>query len=119
MNARDEGHAEGPRARPLYARVLRLQMRLGPVACAFFFEGMIGIAALLSLAGLVTWWSVLVLPGTVATLVKVNDMVFNGLVRRLRARGVARFDDVLSDMPTVTASASSLQRSDDGPSNQA
>jgi hypothetical protein len=88
----------GPdRARPLYARALRLDyLQLGGVACFFLFEGMVALAVLLSLAELVNWWSVLVLPAVVAGLVKINDLVASvfgkssAFRRANRARGVAR-----------------------------
>ncbi len=88
----------GPdRARPVYARVLRLDyLQLSGVACFFLFEGMVALAVLLSLAELVNWWSVLVLPTVVAGLVKINDLVAtvfgrsSAFRRANRARGVAR-----------------------------
>lgn len=62
--------------RPLYARMLRLRrLRPGGLLCFLFFEGTTALAALLVLAELVVWWAVLVLPLTVALVVKVNDMV--------------------------------------------
>ena len=39
------------------------------------FEGVVALAVLLSLAELVNWWSILVLPAIVAGLVKINDIV--------------------------------------------
>jgi hypothetical protein len=99
----------GPdRSRPVYARALRLDyLQLSPFACVFLFEGMIALAVLLSLAELVTWWSVILLPATVAVLVKINDVVASlfgcsKMGRRLsRARGVARVKDARDEMPTV------------------
>ncbi|HEY2673243.1 MAG TPA: hypothetical protein VGJ07_23135 [Rugosimonospora sp.] len=62
--------------RPLYARVLRLRyMHPGGLLCFAFFEGMILLAILLALAELVTWWVVIILPATVAAMVKVNDVI--------------------------------------------
>lgn len=99
----------GPdRARPLYARALRLDyLQLSGVACLFLFEGMIALAVLLSLAELVAWWSVIILPLTVAILVKINDAVASlfgrsKMGRRLSlARGVAQVRDPREDMPTM------------------
>jgi len=72
----------GTRGTPLYVRVLRLkQLRPGGVMCALLFEGVIVLAVLLSLAQLVNWWSVLVLPVTVAAVVKINDMVASAFAR--------------------------------------
>jgi hypothetical protein len=62
--------------RPLYARVLRLHyVHPGGLLCFAFFEGMILLAILLALAELVTWWVVIILPATVAAMVKVNDVI--------------------------------------------
>jgi hypothetical protein len=67
---------------PLYVRMLRLKrIRPGGVMCFLLFEGVIALALLLSLAELVNWWSVLVLPATVAGLVKINDMVADAYTR--------------------------------------
>ncbi|MGH3545552.1 MAG: hypothetical protein ACRDPW_06470 [Mycobacteriales bacterium] len=61
---------------PWYARVLRLQnLQPGSVACFIFLEGSIALSALLAFAELVSWWAVLVLPLTVAAMVKLNDYV--------------------------------------------
>jgi len=66
--------------RPLYARVLRLRyLRPGGALCFLFFEGAAILGVLLSLAELTPWWSVAVLPATVAVMVKVNDMVAGAL----------------------------------------
>jgi hypothetical protein len=95
--SRGKRHRGPDRARPLYARVLRLDyLQLGGVACFFLFEGMVALAVLLSLAELVNWWSVLVLPAVVAGLVKINDLVASvfgrskAFRRANQARGVAR-----------------------------
>jgi hypothetical protein len=67
---------------PLYVRVLRLKrIRPGGVMCFLYFEGVVALAVLLSLAELVNWWSVLVLPATVAGLVKINDIVADAFSR--------------------------------------
>jgi hypothetical protein len=74
--------ADEERYRPLYARVLGLRVvNPGGVLCFLFFEGAVALAALLALAELVTWWAVLVLPATVAVMVKLNDMVAALVVR--------------------------------------
>ncbi|MET8309470.1 hypothetical protein [Micromonospora sp. NPDC005173] len=74
--------ADEERYRPLYARLLNLRfVNPGGVLCFLFFEGTIALAALLALAELVTWWSVLVLPAVVAVMVKLNDMVAAIVVR--------------------------------------
>jgi len=74
--------AHEERYRPLYARLLGLRfVNPGGVLCFLFFEGAVALAALLALAELVTWWAVLVLPATVAVMVKLNDMVAAMVVR--------------------------------------
>ncbi|WP_433387007.1 hypothetical protein [Micromonospora sp. KLBMP9576] len=74
--------ADEERYRPLYARVLGLRfVNPGGVLCFLFFEGAVALAALLALAELVTWWAVLVLPLTVAAMVKLNDVVAAMVVR--------------------------------------
>jgi hypothetical protein len=82
--------AEEIRHRPLYARALGLQY-LDPsgLLCFLFFEGTIALAVLLALAELVSWWGVLVLPVSVAIMVKINDVVA-GAVARSAARVPAR-----------------------------
>ena len=62
--------------RPLYARVLRLR-HLAPSGfmCFVFLEGAVALGILLALAELVSWWGVLVLPATVAVMVKLNDLI--------------------------------------------
>ncbi|WP_412541961.1 hypothetical protein R8Z50_05310 [Longispora sp. K20-0274] len=62
--------------RPLYARILRLRhLRPGGLMCFLLLEGSVVLAGLLSMAELVSWWSLVVLPVVVAVMVKVNDMV--------------------------------------------
>ncbi len=64
------------RKAPLYARVLRLRhVRPGGLLCFLFFEGAVALGILLALADLAPWWSALVLPAAVATMVKINDTV--------------------------------------------
>jgi hypothetical protein len=70
------------RQQPLYARLLGLQY-LAPSGflCFVFLEGAIVLGILLALAELVSWWGVLVLPITVAVMVKLNDVVAGILAR--------------------------------------
>ncbi|UQU63562.1 hypothetical protein COUCH_31870 [Couchioplanes caeruleus] len=70
------------RRQPLYARMLGLQY-LAPSGflCFVFLEGAIALGILLALAELVSWWGVLVLPVTVAVMVKLNDAVAGALTR--------------------------------------
>ena len=73
---------EEERLRPLYARVLRLR-HVDPsgMLCFIFFEGTVMLGLLLGLAELVSWWGVLILPASVAVMVKVNDVVAAAVVR--------------------------------------
>jgi len=68
--------------RPLYARVLRLR-HLAPsgLLCFVFLEGAMALGVLLALAELVSWWGVIVLPITVALMVKLNDAIAGSLTR--------------------------------------
>lgn len=77
--------------RPFYARVLGLQyLRPSGMLCFFFFEGAIALATLLALAELVTWWAVVVLPASIAVMVKINDVIAGfGARAAARARGRA------------------------------
>ncbi|MEV6968541.1 hypothetical protein AB0M47_25840 [Hamadaea sp. NPDC051192] len=76
--------------RPFYARVLGLHyIRPSGLLCFFFFEGAIALATLLALAELVTWWAVVVLPGAIAIMVKINDLIA-GFGARSAARAQAR-----------------------------
>jgi hypothetical protein len=61
---------------PLYARLLRLR-HVAPsgFVCFIFLEGAVALGILLALAELVSWWGVLVLPASVAAMVKLNDVV--------------------------------------------
>lgn len=89
---------EEARLRPLYARLLGLRyLNPGGMLCFVYFEGTIALGVLLALAELVTWWGVLILPASVAVMVKVNDMVAGAVVRsaartpeRERARALLR-----------------------------
>jgi hypothetical protein len=63
-------------ARPLYARLLRLKhITPGGLLCFVFLEGAVALGVLLALAELVSWWGVIVLPLTVAVMVKLNDVI--------------------------------------------
>jgi hypothetical protein len=79
--------AEVPRDQPMYARLLRLQY-LSPSGflCFVYLEGAVALGFLLALAELVSWWGVLVLPATVAVMVKLNDVVAGTLTRPAAAR---------------------------------
>jgi hypothetical protein len=68
--------------RPLYARMLGLQY-LTPSGwlCFVFLEGAVALGILLALAELVSWWGVLVLPLTVALMVKLNDSIAGAVSR--------------------------------------
>ena len=49
--------------------------------CFVFLEGAVALGFLLALAELVNWWGVLVLPATVALMVKLNDVLAGSMVR--------------------------------------
>jgi hypothetical protein len=70
------------RQQPIYARLLGLQY-LAPSGflCFVFLEGAVALGVLMALAELVSWWGVLVLPLTVAAMVKLNDVVAGALIR--------------------------------------
>jgi hypothetical protein len=72
------------REQPLYARMLRLR-HLAPSGflCFVFLEGAVALGVLLALAELVSWWGVLVLPATVAGMVKLNDVIAGMLARQV------------------------------------
>src|SRR3954451_23323008 len=53
----------------------------GGFLCFVFLEGAVALGILLALAELVSWWGVLVLPVTVAVMVKLNDVVAGMLAR--------------------------------------
>lgn len=70
------------RQQPLYARTLGLQyLTPSGFLCFVFFEGTVALGVLLALAELVSWWGVLVLPITVAAMVKLNDVVAGAVSR--------------------------------------
>src|SRR3954469_1247559 len=77
---------EQARLRPLYARLLGLQyLSSSGFLCFAFFEGAIALGILLALAELVSWWGVVVLPVTVALMVKLNDVIAGALTRPAQA----------------------------------
>lgn len=81
-----EPGAAGVRYRPLYARALGLRhLQPGGMLCFVYLEGAVALSLLLALAELVSWWVVLILPVSVALMVKVNDLVA-GAVARSAAR---------------------------------
>lgn len=94
--------------RPLYARVLRLR-HLAPsgLLCFVFLEGALVLGALLALAELVSWWGVLVLPFTVALMVKFNDLVAGAFTPRPVAgeSASARASVLRSTTPAVRPSS--------------
>jgi len=110
--------AQEARHRPVYAKVLGLQyLRPSSLVCFAFFEGAIALAALLALAELAQWWVVLVLPLSVAAMVKLNDFIAGavlraGSVQAPRALGRARVPvaamDRSADLGTDTAAAHRL-----------
>ncbi|WP_347404675.1 hypothetical protein [Solwaraspora sp. WMMD1047] len=74
--------ADEDRLRPLYARVLGLShLDPGGLLCFAFFEGTLILAFLLALAELISWWGLLILPASVAVMVKVNDLVAAAVAR--------------------------------------
>ena len=54
------------------------------IFCFIFLEGAIALGILLALAELVSWWGVIVLPVSVAAMVKLNDLIA-GLLGRSSA----------------------------------
>ncbi len=99
------------KARPIYARVLGLQyLRPGGLLCFLFFEGAIALGTLLALAELVNWWAVVVLPVSVAAMVKLNDVVAGAIAFPVRARRSRRPNRTVPSRPAMagTAPASSL-----------
>lgn len=81
--------------RPLYAKLLGLQyLRPSSLLCFLLFEGTIALGGLLALAELTSWWVIVLLPMSVALMVKVNDVIAGAAVvaggrRPARARGRA------------------------------
>ena len=95
--------AEPSRDQPIYARMLRLR-HLSPSGflCFVYLEGAVALGILLALAELVSWWGVLVLPLTVAAMVKLNDVVAGALTRPVASAAASA--------PVVTSSGSPTLR---------
>jgi hypothetical protein len=113
------------RDQPLYARMLRLRhVTPSGFLCFVFLEGSVALGFLLALAELVSWWGVLVLPVTVAVMVKLNDVVAGALTRpappqpepepqRLPQQPAVRRDEFArGDMALSRARTVDLQRPD-------
>jgi hypothetical protein len=91
---------------PLYARLLRLRyLEPSPTLCFVFLEGATALAFLLALAELVSWWGVLILPGCVAAMVKVNDLVAGALVRSTQRTTATRACRARQPPPPVVGRA--------------
>lgn len=68
--------------RPVYARLLHLQhIRPSGMQRALLGEGSVAVAALIALADLASAWLLVVLPLTVALVVKAHDVVAGQLRR--------------------------------------
>src|SRR5690348_1773208 len=73
----------GPPRKPLYHRLLRLRRhRPGPVVTFLCFEGSMIGAAVLALAEVLPWLSVLLVPAAIATVVKLHDLVVQATPQR-------------------------------------
>lgn len=102
---------EEAKNRPLYARVLGLQyLRPSGLLCFLYFEGAIALGALLALAELADWWVVLVLPATIAVMVKINDVIAGASLHAVsanipKARGRAKVPQSKMDEPVSPAPA--------------
>ncbi|MEH1128104.1 hypothetical protein [Micromonospora sp. CPCC 206061] len=83
IRARQEALApEGVLYRPLYARVLGLRhLHPSGLVCFLFFEGAAAFGVLLALTELVSWWAIVILPVSIAVMVKVNDLVAGAVAR--------------------------------------
>ena len=110
------------RDQPLYARMLGLRyVTPSGFLCFVFLEGSVALGFLLALAELVSWWGVLVLPVTVAVMVKLNDVVAGALTKPAlpqpepesqRPPSVRRDEFALGDMALSRARTVDLQRPD-------
>lgn len=102
-----------PLDQPLYARMLRLR-HLAPSGflCFLFLEGAVVLGVLLALAELVSWWGVLVLPATVAGMVKLND-VFAGMLANPAASARPHVASQTSRAPMLRPAAASPEPADD------
>ena len=74
--------APAPERLPLHARLLRLHsLRLSAWQLAGLLDGSLVLAVLLVLADLVSAWALVVVPVTVAAVVKAHDVVAGVLPR--------------------------------------
>ncbi|NUS72511.1 MAG: hypothetical protein HOQ05_03805 [Corynebacteriales bacterium] len=88
---------------PAYARVLRLEHTTpGQLMCFLYLEGSIGTALVLALTAWVSWWALLVLPVTVAAMVKLNDYVAGVMNQAKKKARKAAWNSPTSRMPLRT-----------------
>lgn len=107
------------RLRPLYARILRLRhVDPGGMLCFVYFEGTVAFGLLLALAELVNWWGVLVLPATVAVMVKVNDAVAAAVLRSAARVPAQERDRFRREIQPAIGRASVPRRSFAGPGSE-
>jgi hypothetical protein len=79
---------EAVRYRPLYARVLGLRhLHPSGLMCFLFMEGAAAFGVLLALTELVSWWAIVILPVSIAVMVKINDLVAGAVARSVRRVG--------------------------------
>jgi len=102
------------RDQPVYARMLGLRyVTPSGFLCFVFLEGAVALGFLLALAELVNWWGVLVLPLTVAAMVKLNDVVAGVLTQTVAAAPVALGPEfAMNDMALSRARTVDLRRPD-------
>jgi hypothetical protein len=95
--------------RPMYARLLGLR-HLTPSGflCFVFLEGSVALGVLLALAELVSWWGVLVLPLTVAAMVKLNDVLAGAVGRPTAPASPVSPVSPVSSVSTATVGSSAL-----------
>lgn len=95
---------------PLYARVLGLQhIRPGGLLCFLFFEAVIALAVVLALVGFASLWGVLVLPLTVAAMVKLNDVVAGLLAAATRNQPSPRRREAAGTPPSQLAGCAAIR----------
>jgi hypothetical protein len=74
--------------RPLYARVLGLRhLHPSGLMCFLFLEGAAVFGVLLALTELVSWWAIVILPVSIAVMVKINDLVAGAVARSAQRVG--------------------------------
>jgi hypothetical protein len=103
---------------PLYGRMLGLR-HLTPSGflCFVFLEGAVALGILLALAELVSWWGVVVLPITVAAMVKLNDLIAGALIRPpVRAAAPAVGEFAMDDRALARVRTVDLRHPDSGAS---